>query len=240
MGGLADQDLSEEQMLSHWNNLQPAQEKKDKDTDMKKSSSQMDVDVDDKASACNSVAENQSTRGGIDGVSVAATPGTTVVGSTADSIAPSDLASDTGMMDVDEAEGKEATPKLEEKKVAEASSAAADEKKDVDMEGDKKEKETPGEEEKKEEPEPTEEILNNPCRVLSSQLQFICFPSEIEGVAARYVPLLGEKRKTGFLVLRDQKPEEPEDLFLEGEKREDDEDEKEPDPPEPFEWTDTQ
>merc|ERR1712187_374012 len=118
MGGLADQDLSEEQMLSHWNNLQPTQEKKDKDTDMKKSASQMDVDVDDKASACNSVAENQSTRGGIDGVSVA------------DSIAPSDLASDTGMMDVDEAEGKEATPKLEEKKVVEASSAAAAEKKD--------------------------------------------------------------------------------------------------------------
>merc|ERR1719321_1330520 len=101
--------------------------------------------------------------------------------------------------------------------------------KDTDKEGaDKKEAE----------PEPTEETLKNPCRVLPSQKQFICFPSEIDGQASRYVPLLGEKRKTGFLLLRDQRPEEPEDLFLEDEKREDEDDEKEPDPPEPFEWTD--
>merc|ERR1719453_940591 len=93
-------------------------------------------------------------------------------------------------------------------------------------------------EEKKE--EPTEEILNNPCRVLPAQKQFIVFPSEIDGQAARYVPLLGEKRRTGFLLLRDTKPEEPEDLFLEDEKKEDDDDEKEPDPPEPFELTEAE
>merc|ERR1712014_138784 len=123
---------------------------------------------------------------------------------------------------------------VDEKNVALASAQAEAEKKDVDM--DKKD----GEEEKKAEPEPTEEILKNPCRVLPSQMQFISFPSEIDGQAARYVPLLGNKRRTGFLVLTDTRPEEPEDLFLEDEKRADDEDEKEPDPPEPFEWTDTQ
>merc|ERR1712091_446932 len=97
-----------------------------------------------------------------------------------------------------------------------------DEKKDVDMEKDEKK-----EEEKKE--EPTEEILNNPCRVLPAQKQFIVFPSEIDGQAARYVPLLGEKRRTGFLLLRDTKPEEPEDLFLEDEKKGTEEEEPEPD-----------
>merc|ERR1712048_608959 len=129
-----------------------------------------------------------------------ATPGTTVVGSTAGSVAASDL----DMMDV------------EEKKPEESEEKKPEEKKDVDMEKDEKK-----EEEKKE--EPTEEILNNPCRVLPAQMQFIRFPSEIDGQAARYVPLLGEKRRTGFLLLKDQRPEDPEDLFLEDEKREEDE-----------------
>jgi len=200
-------------------------EKQDQETALKKSSSGMDVDagsagmdvdVDDKASAMGGASEAASAQGGFN-ASVAATPGTTIVGSTADSIAPSDLASD--MMDAEDAAViKENTVKPEEKKAGE----------------EKKEGE---EEEKKAEPEPTEETLNNPCRVLPSQKQFISFPSETDGQAARYLPLLGEKRKTGFLLLRDQRPEEAEDLFLEDEKREDEDDEKEPDAPEPFEWT---
>mmetsp|Transcript_43547 Transcript_43547/g.81818 ORF Transcript_43547/g.81818 Transcript_43547/m.81818 type:complete len:1095 (+) Transcript_43547:108-3392(+) len=215
-------------------------EKKEKETEAKKATS-MDVDVDDKASAI-SVPGNASTLGG-DAGSVAATQGTTIVGSTADSIAPSDLASD--MMDVEEpADAKEATPKVDEKK-PEASASAADSTEaaepaaDGDKKDDKKEeKDEKAPEEKKETvPEPTEEILNNPCRVLPSQMQYISFPKEIDGQAVRYAPLL-EKRRTGFLVLRDTRPEEPEELFLEDEKREDEEDEKEPDPPEPFEWTD--
>jgi len=219
-------------------------EKKENETSqITKSSSAMDVDQEDKASIANSAAEVASTQGGGTenfNASVAATPGTTIVGSTADSIAPSDIASD--MMDVEEpAEAKDAT--MGDKKPAEggATPAAGDEKKEADAEGkekeEKKDKDKEGEEKK--EPEPTEETLHNPCRVLPSQKQFICFPSEIDGQAARYVPLLGEKRRTGFLLLSDQRPEEPEDLFLEDDKRDDDE-EKEPDPPEPFEWTDDQ
>jgi len=212
-------------------------EKKEKETELKKGNSSMDVDGDDKNSVCNSVADVGSVVGR-DTASVMATPGTTVVGSIAGSVAASDFASDTGMEvdEVDEKDSKETKPKVDEKNVALASAEAEkNEKKDVDMDG--KEKEKDGEEEKKAESEPTEEILKNPCRVLPSQMQFISFPSEIDGQAARYVPLLGNKRRTGFLLLTDTKPGEPEDLFLEDEKRADDEDEKEPDPPEPFEWT---
>lgn len=215
-------------------------EKKDKEEKDKKGT--MDVDADDKNSVCNSITDFASVQGG-GGASVMATPGTTVVGSIAGSVAASDFASESGLMEVDEVGDKtnETTPKVDEKNVALASAqaeAAKKDKKDVDMDGKKDEKE--GEEEKKPEPEPTEEILKNPCRVLPSQKQSISFPSEIDGQAARYVPLLGSKRRTGFLVLTDTRPEEPEDLFLEDEKRADDEDEKEPDPPAPFEWTDTQ
>merc|ERR1712060_461097 len=122
---------------------------------------------------------------------------------------------------------KEGTPKADEKTCE--SGTAEDEKKD--KEGDAGE-----EEKKKEEPEPTEETLNNPCRVLKGQVQFISFPKEIEGAPVRYTPLL-ETRRVGFLLLNDMRPEEPEDLFLEDDKPLDD-DEKEPDAPEPFEWTD--
>merc|ERR1712039_523800 len=101
---------------------------------------------------------------------------------------------------------------------------ASEEKKDGDGEN------------KKDEPEPAEEILNNPCRVLKGQAQHISFLKEIDGAPVRYTPLL-ENRRVGFLLLNDQRPEEPEDLFLEDDKAQDD-DEKEPEPPEPFEWTD--
>merc|ERR1712176_63457 len=73
-------------------------EKKEKESEMKKKDA--DVDMDDKASVSNSVVEGASTKGA-DAVSVAATPGTTVVGSAAtESVAASDLGSE--MMEVDE------------------------------------------------------------------------------------------------------------------------------------------
>merc|ERR1719382_864613 len=155
-----------------------------------------------------------------DGVSVAATPGTTVVGSVAtESVAASDMGSEA-MMQVDEA----LAPKP----------AAAGEKQEGKKEGEEKKDEK---EKEKEKPEPTEEILRNPCRVLKAQMQYISFPKEVEGEAVRYLPLI-ESRRQGFLLLTDTRPEEPEDLLLDEDKEKEGEGEKEPDPPEPFEWTD--
>merc|ERR1711920_957059 len=152
-------------------------------------------------------------------------PGTTVVGSIAtDSVAASDIGVDQMLVDETLAAPKDgSTPKAEEEK-----------KDDDKKEGDEK-KDGEGEK-KKEEPEPTEEILNNPCRVVKGQAQFISFPKEIDGQVVWYTPLL-ENRRVGFLLLNDTRPDEPEELFLEDDKCQDD-DEKEPDPPEPFEWTD--
>jgi len=194
-----------------------AKQNKEKEATQGPKSSAMDVDADDKASVANSALDSAAGAASVS-ASVMATPGTTVAGSIAGSIAPSDLDSQMGVEETPDS--KDASKKVDEKKDGDG---------DVDMDKDKAE-------EKKEEPEPTEEILNNPCRVLPSQKQFISFPSEVDGQAARYVPLLGEKRRTGFLLLRDQKPEEPEDLFLEDEKNAEDED-PEPEPPAPFEWT---
>jgi len=207
-------------------------EKKEKEAnELKKAPSNADVDMDDKASIGGSVAEGAaSSVRGADIVSVAATPGTTVVGSAAtESVAAqSDLGSE--MMEVDDPQA----PPLGEKpapKEAKADEAKGEAKSEA---ADKKEEKK--EEEKKPEPEPTEEILSNPCRVLKGQVQFISFPKEVAGTTARYKPLL-ESRKQGFLLLRDLRPEEPEELFLESEKREEDEQEKEPEPPEPFPWS---
>jgi 26S proteasome regulatory subunit N2 len=218
-------------------------EKKEKEEKDKKKDA--DVDMDDKASVSNSVAPGgASTAGAQDYVSVAATPGTTVVGSTAtESVAASDLASD--LMDVDEQARQEAViakasdgADKADAKTAAAGSGSGD-KAEAPASGDKKDKdkrEGEKEEEEKKEPEPTEEILNNPCRVLKAQMQHISFPKEIDSQPVRYTPLLASRR-AGFLLLNDTRPEEPEDLFLEEDKSSA-ADEKEPDPPAPFEWTD--
>merc|ERR1719217_1288575 len=88
-------------------------------------------------------------------------------------------------------------------------------------------------------PEKPEEVLNNPSRVVASQMQVISFLSATdEENPQRYIPILNT-RKAGFLILRNLKPDEPEDVFVEEEKPTEEE-EKEPDPPEPFEWTDDQ
>merc|ERR1711971_805207 len=114
----------------------------------------------------------------------------TVVGSV--SVAASDLASE--QMQVDDQfvqESKESAASGakagEEEKAAPASEEkAAPAKKD----GNKEEKKEGEEKEAKKEPEPTEEILNNPCRVLPAQKAYISFPKEIDGVPARYTPLI--------------------------------------------------
>merc|ERR1719330_1102541 len=114
------------------------------------------------------------------------------------------------------AAAKDATPKaVEEKSGGEKADgdATAGDKKDES----KKEGEAGADKAKDEKPEPTEEILNNPCRVLKAQTQFISFPAEIEGQPVRYTPLLKGKRRVGFLMLQDNRPEEAEDVFQEDE-----------------------
>ena len=79
--------------------------------------------------------------------------------------------------------------------------------KDIEMEEAKKKEE--------ETPEPSEELLNNPCRVVPAQESFVHFLSAAEG--ARYEPIV-PSRTSGYLIVRDTKPEEPEDLLEFGNK----------------------
>jgi len=78
----------------------------------------------------------------------------------------------------------------------------------------------------------TSEIMDNPCRVLPAQERFI---SGLAG--SRYVPVM-PWRKSGIIVLRDTKPDEPEEWLQlsptsdEGAKP----GEEEPSPPAPFEF----
>ncbi|GJN36702.1 hypothetical protein PR202_gb25587 [Eleusine coracana subsp. coracana] len=62
-------------------------------------------------------------------------------------------------------------------------------------------------EKKAPEPEPTFQILSNPARVLPAQEKFIKF---LQG--SRYEPV--SAAASGFVILRDLKPEEPEELVL--------------------------
>ena len=61
--------------------------------------------------------------------------------------------------------------------------------------------------EKKSEPEPSFEILVNPARVVPAQEKFMKFLEE-----SRYVPV--KLAPSGFVLLRDLKPTEPEVLSL--------------------------
>merc|ERR1711974_255185 len=104
-------------------------EKKDKETAVTKGA--MDVDTDDKRSV-NSAQEAGSTAGV--NASVMATPGTTIVGSTADSIAPSDL--DSTMMDVEDQATVANQPSLPENKPSEPAPApGSEDKKEGDAAG---------------------------------------------------------------------------------------------------------
>lgn len=76
-----------------------------------------------------------------------------------------------------------------------------DETKDVDMkENEKKEEEVP---------EPNDELLQNPCRVVPAQESVISFLTAEEG--AHYQPIV--PRSSGYLVVKNLKPGEPEDLL---------------------------
>lgn len=61
--------------------------------------------------------------------------------------------------------------------------------------------------EKKSEPEPSFELLTNPARVVPAQEKFIKFLEE-----SRYVPV--KLAPSGFVLLRDLHPNEPETLSL--------------------------
>lgn len=194
-----------------------------KETEAKKAA--MDVD----GEGASARGDNASVAGTV-ASGAAATSGTTVVGSLAtESVAASDLLSE--QMEVDSPQTGGAAGKDGEGAKSSTGEAAS---------GDGKEKEK-GEDEEKAEAKPEEaqeEILSNPCRVLEAQRQHISFPAEIEGQPVRYTPLLGKRRRVGFLLLRDSRPDEEEDLFQKDEEPAQADGEKEPEPPEPFEWTD--
>jgi 26S proteasome regulatory subunit N2 len=210
-----EQTIGKTAVLSTAVKAKAEKEKKDQENELKKavSGTVADMDVDDRASVSGSVA-------GGGAASVAATQGTTVVDSVSDLGDAMDVESAAVGVDA----GKETTTSCKE---AESSAPA----KAVGETTDKKDGD---EKEEKKQPEPTEEVLQNPCRVLPAQRQHISYPKEVEGQSMRYTPLI-EQRKVGFLLLTDARPDEPEELIEVGKSGADDE--KEPDPPEPFEWT---
>jgi len=87
------------------------------------------------------------------------------------------------------------------------------------------------------EPEPDFEILENPARVLPTQERAISLLAD-----ARYVPVT-PGRVSGIIVLRDQRPDDAEDLLIAtasaGPAGAND-DEEEPGPPAPFEFVETE
>eukprot|EP00929_Paragymnodinium_shiwhaense_P095737 TRINITY_DN5700_c0_g1_i1.p1 TRINITY_DN5700_c0_g1~~TRINITY_DN5700_c0_g1_i1.p1 ORF type:complete len:1089 (+),score=365.49 TRINITY_DN5700_c0_g1_i1:107-3373(+) len=228
-------------VLSTASKAKALKEKKEKE-EQEKDEKKKDVDMDDKGSVSNSLAGGASTKGA-DAMSVMGTQGTTVVGSIADSVAASDLGSEHHMEVEEQAAAPAAsagdvgkTPLTKQSLSASSESpaaaspsqppAGAGAEADSEKKGDEKEKDT------KKPAEPTEEILQNPSRVLSAQKQHISFPKEIDGQAVRYTPLLSDRR-CGFLLLRDARPDEPEELLEHGVESE----EKEPEAPAPFEWS---
>ncbi|ESO95352.1 hypothetical protein LOTGIDRAFT_206376 [Lottia gigantea] len=118
-----------------------------------------------------------------------------------------------------------------EKKKEEKEEKMEDEKKKDGEEKKEGEKE-PEKEEKKKEPEPSFQMLNNPVRVMKSQLKVL---SSVEG--SRYKPVK-ELVIGGIIMLKNRKPEEEEEIVeavvAGGPKTEEEE---EPEPPEPFEYT---
>ncbi|KAK4742959.1 hypothetical protein SAY87_000960 [Trapa incisa] len=75
----------------------------------------------------------------------------------------------------------------------------------IEKDGDSMQVDSP--QEKKTEPEPSFEILTNPARVVPAQEKFIKFLEE-----SRYVPV--KQASSGFVLLRDLRPTEPEVLSL--------------------------
>lgn len=102
---------------------------------------------------------------------------------------------------------KEAEQKEKEKATAEKtdSSSAGKGKSSNEKDGDSMQVDAPPE--KKAEPEPSFEILINPARVVPAQEKFIKFLEN-----SRYVPV--KSAPSGFVLLRDLRPNEPEVLSL--------------------------
>ncbi|KAJ4722975.1 26S proteasome non-ATPase regulatory subunit 1-like [Melia azedarach] len=102
---------------------------------------------------------------------------------------------------------KEAEQKEKEKANAEKtdSSSAGKGKSSSEKDGESMQVDAP--QEKKAEPEPSFEILTNPARVVPAQEKFIKFLED-----SRYVPV--KSAPSGFVLLRDLRPTEPEVLSL--------------------------
>merc|ERR1712232_515155 len=105
------------------------------------------------------------------------------------------------MMDDVEAAGAEVTPGDTGKETT-TPSKEAEPSAPATSTGEKTDKKDGEDKEEKKQPEPTEEVLQNPCRVLPAQRQHISYPKEVEGQPVRYTPLI-ENRKVGFLLLTD-------------------------------------
>ncbi|XP_009379347.2 26S proteasome non-ATPase regulatory subunit 1 homolog A [Pyrus x bretschneideri] len=104
---------------------------------------------------------------------------------------------------------KEADQKANAEKLSgvEASSSRANTEKGKSSEKDGDSMQVDGPAEKKPVPEPSFEILTNPARVVPSQEKYIKFLEE-----SRYVPI--KLAPSGFVLLRDLRPTEPEVLSL--------------------------
>ncbi|CAN4120771.1 unnamed protein product [Withania somnifera] len=102
---------------------------------------------------------------------------------------------------------KEAEKANAEKAAGEASSGATNsgKGKSSDKDGESMQVDAPAE--KKNEPEPSFEILTNPARVVPAQEKYIKFLED-----SRYVPV--KSSPSGFVLLRDLHPDEPEVLSL--------------------------
>ncbi|XP_004247848.1 26S proteasome non-ATPase regulatory subunit 1 homolog A [Solanum lycopersicum] len=103
---------------------------------------------------------------------------------------------------------KEAEKASAEKGAGESSSGATNlgkGGKSTDKDGDSMQVDAPAE--KKNEPEPSFEILTNPARVVPAQEKFIKFLED-----SRYIPV--KSSPSGFVLLRDLRPDEPEVLSL--------------------------
>uniref|UniRef100_A0A7N0UVL7 26S proteasome non-ATPase regulatory subunit 1 homolog n=1 Tax=Kalanchoe fedtschenkoi TaxID=63787 RepID=A0A7N0UVL7_KALFE len=102
---------------------------------------------------------------------------------------------------------KEADQKVLAEKTsgAESSSGGKGKSPSDEKDGDSMQVDAPAE--KKSEPEPTYEILTNPARVVPAQEKYIRFKDE-----SRYVPV--KSAASGFVLLRDLRPSEPEVLSL--------------------------
>ncbi|KAG5607615.1 hypothetical protein H5410_029107 [Solanum commersonii] len=103
---------------------------------------------------------------------------------------------------------KKEAEKANAEKASGASTSAAttsDKGKSTSKDGESMQVDTPAE--KKNEPEPSFEILTNPARVVPTQEKYIKFLEE-----SRYLPI--KSSSSGFVLLKDLRPDEPEVLAL--------------------------